>query len=80
MMEPAHDVEARFADDGQITVRRFTYRGQRQIVASQGRQWQAADGRHVLVMTVNERTIELVYDGEGWHIAGRAGGGATTVA
>jgi hypothetical protein len=66
MMEPAQDVEARFAEDSHVTVRRFTWRGRRHAVARQGRQWQAPDGRHVLVMTADERAFELLYDGANW--------------
>jgi hypothetical protein len=73
-MEPAHGVEARFAEDGQITVRRFAWRGRRHAVDSQGRQWQASDGRHVLVMTADAQAFELVYDGADWYAASRSAG------
>jgi hypothetical protein len=57
--EPS-EVEARFAADGSAAVRSFTWRGRRQTVVSQGRQWLAADGRHVLVMARGDRVFELL--------------------
>ena len=70
MTEPA-EVEVRFDVTGKITVLRFTWRGTRMPVTSQGRQWVAEDGRHFLVMTTGERVFELVYEStEGvWRVA-----------
>jgi hypothetical protein len=62
------EVEARWDDDGRVTVRSFTWQGQRQAVSSQGRQWVADDGRHVLVMTAGERVVELVHADTGWQL------------
>ena len=77
-MTLATEVEARFAEDGGIRVLNFTWQGRRQAVTSQGRQWEAADGRHVLVMTPGERVFELVYErpAGGWVIARAPGGSA----
>ena len=77
-MNQATEVEARFAEDGAIRVLSFTWQGRRQAVTSQGRQWAAADGRHVLVMTPGERVFELVYGqpGGAWTIARAPGGSA----
>ncbi len=58
------EVEARFGEDGRITVRRFAWLRRQYVVTGQGRQWVAEDGRHVLVMTAGERVFELVYEEE----------------
>ncbi len=65
------EVEARFAENGQLTVLSFTWQGRRLPVTSHGRQWEAPDGRRLLVMTPGERVFELVYDPAlgAWHIA-----------
>jgi hypothetical protein len=73
------EVEARFAEDGQVTLLSFTWRGRRQPVASHGRQWRAEDGRHYLVMTPAEEVFELVFvplTGL-WHIAQAPSGSLT---
>jgi hypothetical protein len=54
-------VEARFEQDGTIRVLAFERRGSRHVVASMGRQWDAEDGRHFLVMTPSEMVVELLY-------------------
>ena len=61
-MTKTTEVEARFADDGRIIVTNFAWQGRKQAVTGHGRQWDAADGRHLLVMTVGDRVFELVYD------------------
>ena len=58
------EVEARFGEDGRIAVRRFAWQRRQNVVLSQGRQWVAEDGRHLLVMTGGERVFELVYEAE----------------
>ena len=65
------EVEARFAETGLITVLRFAWQGRKHPVTSHGRQWDTPDGRHLLVMTPDERIFELVYDPthSRWHIA-----------
>jgi hypothetical protein len=67
-MTHAIEVEAHWDEDGRVTVRSFTWQGPRQAVSSQGRQWVADDGRHVLVMTAGERVVELVHGGTGWQL------------
>jgi hypothetical protein len=71
MSDYATQVEARFAADGGITLRRFAWQRRQYVVTSQGRQWDAADGRHLLVMTAGERVFELVYEEEAglWRVA-----------
>jgi len=54
-------VEARFEADGKVRVLAFERRGRRTIVATTGRQWEADDGRHILVMTPSEEVLELLY-------------------
>ena len=66
-------VEARFGEDGRITVLSFTWRGRKWPVLSPGRQWGADDGFHFLVMTTSgEQVVELLYVPVTglWHIAG----------
>ena len=68
------EVEARFAADGRVRVLNFTWQGRKVPVTSQGRQWAAADGRHVLVTAPGERVFELVVGHAGkWEV--REGGG-----
>jgi hypothetical protein len=54
-------VEARFEADGRVRVLAFERRGRRVEVASSGRQWDASDGRHILVMAPSEKVYELLY-------------------
>ncbi len=70
-MSEATEVEARFGEDGRITVLSFTWRGRKRPVVSHGRQWGAEDGFHFLVMTTGEQIVELVYVPLSglWHIA-----------
>jgi hypothetical protein len=60
-MSTALSVEARFEPDRSLRVLAFTWQGRRRLVTSQGRQWEADDGRHVLVMVPEERVFELVF-------------------
>ena len=63
------EVEVRFDVAGALTVLSFVWQGVKQPVTSQGRQWAAADGQHVLVMASGERGFELVWTGRGpWHV------------
>ena len=68
----ATEVEARFGEDGRITVLSFTWRGRKRPVLSHGRQWGTEAGFHFLVMTSGEQVIELLYVPLSglWHIAG----------
>ena len=70
-MSAATEVEARFGEDGRMTVLSFTWRGRKRPVVSHGRQWGADDGFHFLVMTTGEQIVELVYVPLSglWHIA-----------
>jgi len=54
-------VEARFEADGRVRLLAFERRGRRVEVASSGRQWDAGDGRHSLVVTPSEEVYELLY-------------------
>jgi hypothetical protein len=67
----ATEVEARFGEDGRITVLSFTWRGRKRPVVGHGRQWGADDGFHFLVMTTGEQVVELLYVPLSglWHIA-----------
>lgn len=63
-MDPT-EVEMRFEANGGLTVLGFVWQGARLPVTSQGRQWKAADGQHVLVMTTGDRVFELLWSGQG---------------
>ncbi len=66
-------VEARFEPDGSIQPVALVLAGVRIRIASVGRQWDEADGRHILVMSHSHQTAELVYSpaGASWklHVA-----------
>lgn len=55
------NVSAEFQLDGSVQVTRFNWNGRDYLVESQGRQWQAENGRHVLVSTPGGRMFELLY-------------------
>ncbi len=75
----ATEVEARFGEDGRITVLSFTWRGRKRPVLGHGRQWGAEDGFHFLVMTTGEQIVELLYVPPSglWHIAATPNPSAT---
>lgn len=52
-------VEAQFLSDGEVRPTAFTWRGRRWSVAGLGRQWDDADGRHVLVVAPDGSRFEL---------------------
>lgn len=52
-------VEAQFLPDGEIRPTAFTWRGRRWSVVGLGRQWDEADGRHVLIITPDGSRFEL---------------------
>jgi len=52
-------VDADIRPDGQVTPRAFTWRGQRLLVDSIGRQWLEGSRRHVLVISRSGETLEL---------------------
>ena len=55
-------VDARFADDGAVRPRRFTWDQAWLDVTDVGRQWVDETGRHVLVMVAGRRAFELLLD------------------
>ena len=61
MMDDAQaiPVECTFTADGQVQVRRVKMEGRWHAVG-QGRQWQDADGRHVLIMLPADEVQELL--------------------
>ena len=60
-MSEAIAVEARFEADGKVRVLAFERKGRRVEVTASGRQWEAPDGRHLLVMAPAEQVYELLY-------------------
>ena len=70
MTDPT-EVEARFGEDGKITLLSFTWRGRRLPVTSMGREWETEAGHHFLVMTTGERIFELIYHSTSglWRVA-----------
>ena len=65
------NVSAEFQLDGSVQISNFNWNGRDYVVESQGRQWQAENGRHVLVSTQSGRMFELLYmPGDGrWFMA-----------
>ena len=59
-MDPI-EVLAQFDIEGVLTPMQFTWHGQVHPVTSTGRRWEDDQGRHILVMTVEERIYELVF-------------------
>ena len=60
-MEPV-EVTVRFDTQGKAYPQQFVWGGRAYTVTSTGRCWQDQVGRHVLVMTVEAKTYELVFD------------------
>jgi hypothetical protein len=60
-MDPV-EVTARFDTQGIAYPQQFVWNGQVFPVTSTGRRWQDQAGQHVLVMTVEAKTYELVFD------------------
>jgi hypothetical protein len=52
-------VEAHLLPNGKVQPIAFTWRGRRWQVSGLGRQWDDADGRHVLVTTPDQSRFEL---------------------
>jgi hypothetical protein len=52
-------VEAQYLPDGEIRPTAFTWRGLRRKVVGLGRQWDEADGRHILIEAVDGGRFEL---------------------
>lgn len=63
-------VEAHFLPDGKVQPTSFTWRGRRRSVTGLGRQWNAADGRHVLVVVSDDSRFELCLTSaqSGWRL------------
>ncbi|MCU0485736.1 MAG: hypothetical protein MUC85_06445 [Anaerolineales bacterium] len=67
-------VHSQITPQGQVQPLSFTWRAKNYVISSWGRQWQAADGEHYLVMTESGRMFELVHRvsaGE-WFLRGTA--------
>jgi len=60
-MEPI-EVTVRFDIQGKAYPQQFVWGGQVYVVTSTGRRWQDQAGQHVLVMTVEAKTYELVFN------------------
>jgi hypothetical protein len=60
-MEPV-EVTVRFDTHGKAYPQRFVWGGQAYAVTSTGRRWQDQAGQHILVMTAEAKTYELVFD------------------
>ncbi len=71
-MDEATQVEVRFNGDGTITIFSFSWQGKQWPVTSMGREWDAPDGRHFLVMTTGERVFELAFEkiNFAWRVVG----------
>ena len=55
-------VDARFAEDGEVTILRFTWQGRTLPVTSMGRKWGETGATHYLVMAPGERMFELTWN------------------
>lgn len=60
MMEPV-EVTARFDLQGKAYPLRFVLGGRACAVASTGRRWSDPEGQHILVMSPDGRTFELLF-------------------
>ena len=73
MREPTA-VTLRIDVGGAVTVLAFTWQGRTLRVASRGREWQADDGHHRMVMTPDSRVFELLQTPGGeWFVVGASG-------
>lgn len=63
-------VEARFLAGGRVQPIAFIWRGRRWTVTGLGRQWDDADGRHVLVVVPDGSRFELCLTSapSGWRL------------
>ncbi len=59
-MDPV-EVTARFTEAGKAIPLRFRWQGREYRVESWGRQWQARDGWHFLVMAADQRAMHLLF-------------------
>ncbi len=70
-MDPIQ-VKARFGANGAVSILKFSWAGEDFTVSDTGRQWQAGDGLHVLVMTGGQVYELVLASGEGtWYIIPR---------
>jgi nicotinamide-nucleotide amidase len=63
-------VEAKTSPSGQPIPQSFTWQGHSYLITDIGRRWNDADGQHILVMTAEQQTVELVQsaDGSTWYL------------
>lgn len=63
-------VSARWNMDGRFVVRQFRWRDVLMVVESTGRQWEEADGVHILCMVAGQGVVELRFQTSptGWQI------------
>jgi hypothetical protein len=57
-------VEAYFGPEGEVTPRRFTWRGSTLVVEGVGRRWRERDERCFAVLAAGGRPFELRLDGK----------------
>lgn len=64
-------VVARFDARGNVIPQRLTWQDRSYVVESIGRRWDEPDGQHILVLTPNGQTFELVYLrlDDSWYLA-----------
>lgn len=55
------EVVARFDARGDVIPQQLTWQDRSYAVESIGRRWDEPDGQHILVLTPNGQTFELVY-------------------
>jgi hypothetical protein len=63
-------VEAKTGSSGEPIPQSFTWQGRSYLVTDIGRRWNDAAGQHILVMTAEQHTVELVRsaDGSAWFL------------
>jgi hypothetical protein len=60
-------VTARFDPQGKAYPKQFVWGGRVYDVTSTGRRWRDQAGEHILVMTAEAKTYELIFDPHGMH-------------
>jgi hypothetical protein len=58
----AIEVTVRFDTQGKAYPQQFVRKGQVTLLTSTGRRWRDQAGEHILVMTAEAKTYELVFD------------------
>lgn len=61
MHDDTVQVEARWTHSGSLEPRRFKWQGKMYSVESTGRQWEDAQGLHVLCMVPGGQVFELIF-------------------